>query len=116
MKICVKNCLSTAFVLLLFFTFSGCSNDDYEIFGSIHGVVTNYSDGQPIEYATILISPLGQTKTTDASGYYKFENLEAKQYNITVQKQGYQPNRKTITAVSGEDLQVDIQLLPIPQQ
>ncbi|MDE6339745.1 MAG: carboxypeptidase-like regulatory domain-containing protein [Muribaculaceae bacterium] len=95
---------------------SGCSNsNDYEIFGSIHGCVTDQTDGTPLENASILLSPSGVTKLTDASGYFKFENLDAQQYTLTVQKQGYQPNRKTISAVAGEDLQVDIQLTPIPQ-
>ncbi len=95
--------------------FSSCSNNnDYEIFGSIHGCITDHTDGKPLENASIIISPSGVTKMTDATGYFKFENLDAQQYTITVQKQGYQPNRKTISAVAREDLQVDIQLTPIP--
>ncbi|MDE6271258.1 MAG: carboxypeptidase-like regulatory domain-containing protein [Muribaculaceae bacterium] len=95
---------------------TSCSNsNDYEIFGAIHGTVTDSSSGAPLENASITLSPSGQTKQTDASGYYKFDNLEIQQYTLTVQKQGYQPNRKTMTAVSGEDLQVDIQLTAIPQ-
>lgn len=94
----------------------GCSNtNDYEIFGSIHGYVTDFTNGQPLDNASILLSPTGITKQTDASGYFNFENLEIQQYTIIVQRQGYQPNRKTVTAVSGEDFQVDIQLTPIPQ-
>ena len=97
-------------------TISSCSNtNDYEIYGSIHGVVTDYSSGDPLENATILLSPGGISKKTDATGYYKFENLESQQYTLTVQKQGYQPNRKTISVVTGEDLQVDIQLATIPE-
>ena len=97
-------------------TMSSCSNsNDYEIFGSIYGCITDHADGKPLDNASILLSPSGITKLTDATGYFKFENLDAQQYTITVQKQGYQPNRKTITAVAGEDLQVDIQLISIPQ-
>lgn len=106
------------FILLLSVTpilISSCSNsNDYDVFGSIHGVITDYSSGLPLENASILISPGGLTKQTDASGYFRFENLEAEQYTLTVQKQGYQPNRKTVSAISGEDIQVDIQLTPIP--
>lgn len=111
-----RSCLFTLFFSSLLAFFSGCSNsNDYEIFGSIHGVVSDSSNGQPLENATILLSPSGLTKNTDATGYYKFENLETQQYTLTVQKQGYQPNRKTVTTISGEDLQVDILLTPIPQ-
>ncbi|MDE7461526.1 MAG: carboxypeptidase-like regulatory domain-containing protein [Muribaculaceae bacterium] len=101
------------FILLLI---SSCSNsNDFEIFGSIHGVVTDHADGSPLDNATILLSPGGITKQTDASGHYNFDNLESQQYTLTVQRQGYQPNRKTISAIAGEDLQVDIQLISIPQ-
>lgn len=104
------------FSLFILLFISSCSNsNDYEIFGSIHGVVTDYANGVPIENATILLSPGGITKQTDASGYYKFDNLESQQYTLTIQKNGYQPNRKTISAIAGEDLQVDIQLTTIPQ-
>ena len=94
---------------------SSCSNsNDYDIFGSIHGCITDHADGKPLENVSILLSPSGITKQTDATGYFKFDNLDSQQYTLTVQKQGYQPNRKTISAIAGEDLQVDIQLIPIP--
>lgn len=111
-RFCFFTLLASGFIALI----SSCANsNDYEIFGSIHGVVTDYSTGQPLDNATIVLSPGGISKNSDASGYYRFENLEAGQYTITVQKQGYQANRKTVSAVSGEDYQVDIHLTPIPQ-
>ena len=95
---------------------SSCSNtNDYEIFGSIHGTVTDFSSGQPLENATVVLSPTGLSKSTDTDGYFKFESLETQQYTITVQKQGYQPNRKTVTAIAGEDIQADVQITPIPK-
>ncbi|MDE6792216.1 MAG: carboxypeptidase-like regulatory domain-containing protein [Muribaculaceae bacterium] len=99
----------------IFLFISGCSNsNEYEIFGSIHGTVSDHITGDPLENATVIISPGGISKNTDAAGYYKFDNLDTQQYTLTVQKQGYQPNRKTVYSISGEDLQVDIQLSPIP--
>ncbi|MDE6485848.1 MAG: carboxypeptidase-like regulatory domain-containing protein [Duncaniella sp.] len=114
-----------AFRKLFFITFlasgllcliSSCSNsNDYEIFGAIHGRVTDYETGAPLDNATLTLSPSGLSKQTDASGYYEFKNLEPMQYTITIQHQGYQPNRKTVYATSGEDHQVDAQLRPIPE-
>jgi len=117
MKHSIKSFLLHAlFASLVLVSFSGCSNsNDYEVFGSIHGIITDYSNGLPLENATVVLSPAGLTQNTDVSGYYKFENLDILQYNITVQKQGFQPNRKIVTPVSGEDMQVDIQLTTIPQ-
>lgn len=108
--------LRITFAIGLLFCMSGCSgSDDYEIFTKIHGTVTDYQTGASLENASVTLSPSGTSKHTDANGYYRFEELDAQQYTITVQKSGYQPNRKTITAVSGETQQVDIQLTVIPQ-
>ena len=115
-KAILKTSLITILSVVTAATISSCSNsNDYEIFGSIHGCVTDHTDGKPLENASILLTPSGVTKLTDATGFFKFENLDAQQYTLTVQKQGYQPNRKTITAVAGEDFQIDVQLIPIPQ-
>lgn len=115
-KAILKTFLITILSVVTAITISSCSNsNDYDIFGSIHGCITDKADGKPLENASILLSPSGITKQTDATGFFKFESLDAQQYTITVQKQGYQPNRKTITVVAGEDMQVDIQLTPIPQ-
>lgn len=97
--------LITLFVLGVCAFAASCSNtDDYEIFGAIHGLVTDSSDGLPLDNATVVLSPSGQTKQTDASGNFHFGNLEIQQYTLTVQKQGYQPNLTTVTVVSGEGL------------
>lgn len=111
-----KNGLICALAFVLLTCWSSCSSsDDYEIFAKIHGTVTDYQTGEPIENASVILSPSGLSKQTDASGHYQFDELDVQQYTITVQKAGYQPNRKTVTAISGETQQVDIQLTAIPK-
>jgi len=111
-----KNVLKCAFVIILQACMVYCSSsDDYEIFAKIQGTVTDYKTGAPLENASVTLSPSGFSKQTDANGNYQFTELDAQQYTVTVQKSGYQPNRKTITAISGETMQVDIQLIVIPQ-
>lgn len=108
--------LKCAFAIVLLTFAAGCSSsEDYEIFAKIQGTVTDYQTGEPLSNASVTLSPSGLSKQTDANGFYRFEGLDAQQYTITVQKSGYQPNRKTITAISGETHQVDIQLTIIPQ-
>ncbi|MDE5551750.1 MAG: carboxypeptidase-like regulatory domain-containing protein, partial [Muribaculaceae bacterium] len=93
---------------------TGCANsNDVDFFGAVHGTVTDYADGKPLENAAVVISPGGLTRTTDVEGYYSFSNLESRQYTITVQRGGYKPDRKQVTLLPGEDLQVDIQLSTI---
>lgn len=109
------NVLKCAFAVMLLACITGCSSsDDYEIFAKIQGTVTDYQTGAPLENASVILSPSGLSKQTDVNGNYQFGELDAQQYTITVQKSGYQPNRKTITAISGETQQVDIQLTVIP--
>ncbi|MCH5327887.1 MAG: carboxypeptidase regulatory-like domain-containing protein [Coprobacter sp.] len=110
----VAKAIKSMALAALLFSFSGCSGDDYEIFCTIHGTVTDYQTGAPIEKASVVLSPSGITLYTNAQGEYRFEELEAQQYTVTVQKAGYMANRKNIEAISGESTQVDIQLVPIP--
>ena len=108
--------LKCTFAAMLLVCLTGCSSsDDYEIFAKIHGTVTDYQTGLPLENATVTLSPSGQSMQTDANGAYLFEELDAQQYTITAQKAGYQPNRKTVIAISGGTQQADIQLTVIPQ-
>lgn len=112
----LRNLLKCTFAFVLLVCLTGCPGyDDYDIFAKIHGTVTDYHTGTPLPNASITLSPSGFTTLTDANGYYAFEKLDAMQYTITAQKSGYQPNRKTITAVSGETMQINIQLTVIPQ-
>lgn len=105
------------FMFGLLICFTNCSgSDDYEIFATINGTITDYDSGMPLKNADVVLSPSGISQKTDANGYYKFDELDAQQYTVTVQKSGYQPNRKTVTAISGKAQQVDIQLRVIPQE
>lgn len=88
------------------------SNDD-KIYSTLYGVVTDYTTGKPVEGATLTLSPSSYTRQSDTAGAYCFERLDAQQYTITVQKKGYHPNRKTITADSGEEREVNIPLTQI---
>lgn len=93
-----------------------CSDSDYEIYTAIHGVISDRETGKPLENASVVLSPSGLTKQTGADGVYCFEGLDALQYTLTAQKFGYQTNRKLVTAISGERMEVNIQLSKIQQQ
>ena len=109
------NVLRCTFPMMLMLVAIGCSGtDDYEIFAKVQGTVTDYQTGTPLGNASVTLSPSGLSNQTDANGFYRFDELDAQQYTIIVQKSGYQPNRKTVTAISGETHQVDIQLTIIP--
>ena len=92
-----------------------CTNPDYEIYSSVYGTVTDYDTGEPIFNVSAVLSPSNITKHTGADGVYRFDDLDAQQYTITFQKSGYQPNRKLVNAISGEELEVNIHLKKIEQ-
>lgn len=113
----LRKALKCAFLVMSLAFVVSCSNtNDYDFFAKIQGIVTDYQTGEPLQNASVTLSPSGISMQTDADGFYRFEGLDIQQYTVTVQKTGYQPNRKTITALSGETHQVDIQLTIIPKE
>lgn len=94
--------LVMVFAMLLCFTTS-CTDDlvDYEVFGSISGMVIDIDTQNPIPHALVTLSPSGINTYTGNEGNFEFIDLDAHQYSITVQKNGYITNRKTVTIVPG---------------
>ena len=88
---------------------------DYDFFSTVQGVVSDYHTGEPVPGATIMIMPGSQTAMTDQDGRFEFADLDPKQYTLTVQKDGYQTNRKIVDAVSGETVQAVITLNRVPE-
>ncbi|HOR60858.1 MAG TPA: carboxypeptidase regulatory-like domain-containing protein [Bacteroidales bacterium] len=90
--------------------FSSCNKTEYDLYGDVYGIVSDSETGELISNASIIISPGGNSQTTGTDGRFEFKDLEAKQYTITVQKSGYQTNRKIVYAVSGESTEANILL------
>jgi len=91
-------------------TLGSCSKKEYDLFATLYGVVTDHETGEPIANATVVLSPGGKTKITGNDGLFEFLDLDATQYTITVQKTGYQTNRKTVTAIASEKTEANIPL------
>lgn len=111
----IKNLSILFIVSLTLSTFSCSSEKDYEFFSAINGTVTDYETGAPLSNVSILLSPGGITKMTNEDGCFSFEELEPQQYNLVIQKVGYQPNRRNVTTISGETVSVQITMNKIPQ-
>lgn len=96
---------------------SGCKeNEDYDLYSTLVGTVYDFSTGNPVEHATVTITPTGLQALTDAEGSTEFHELDPGDYNVTVQKEGYQPNRRMIKAISGETVSFSITLKTIPEK
>lgn len=89
-----------------------CSKEEYDSFGTLYGVVTDVKTGEPLSNVTVTLSPGGSTKLTESNGQFEFTSLTPQHYTITVQKSGYQTNRKDVTVVVGEKVQINVTMAP----
>lgn len=99
------------FFLFIALACASCSKTEYSVFSTLHGVVNDYQTGDPVSGASVVLSPSGATKITGNDGYFEFQELTPQQYTVTVQKDGYTTNRKSVTAISGENTEVNISII-----
>jgi len=96
--------------LLLIALCNSCTVTEYNTYATLHGMVVDNETAEPIAGASVVLSPSGKTKTTGDDGRYEFADLDPQQYTVTVQKTGYQTNRKTVTTLAGEAAEANIPL------
>lgn len=103
-------------ILMTTVLLSSCSNDyTLDIYGTIEGRVTDSSSGDPVEAAQVTLVPSSRTSQTTEDGSFSFSGLDEGQYTISVQKAGYQANRKSVTVTSGECSSIVVLLTGIPK-
>ena len=95
--------------------FNSCANrTEYpDISATIYGVVTEQGNGEPVAGANVVLSPGGRATITGTDGRFEFPNLEPRQYEITVQRAGFQTNRAPVTAIAGRKVGRNISLTRI---
>ncbi|MCM1042281.1 MAG: carboxypeptidase-like regulatory domain-containing protein [Bacteroides sp.] len=106
MKTILKWLIPMAALLLA----ASCKPTEYDSFGTIYGRITDVSTADPIPQAYVTLSPGGKSVLSGEDGTFEFPELDPQQYTITVQKAGYQTNRKSITVVAGERVEANITL------
>lgn len=93
-----------------------CGGDySLDIYGTISGKVTDFSTGESLHGAQVTLVPGSRTQQTSTDGTFWFDALEEGQYTVSVQKSGYQANRKNLNVTSGETTEVVVALTVIPQ-
>lgn len=97
-------------VLSSMLALTGCETYEYDYYGSITGVVTDIENNTPISNASVLLMPGAMSFQTSSDGIFVFSDLEEGQYTISVTKDGYQSNRKTVNVISGENTNTSIQM------
>lgn len=96
----------------LVFLSVSCKPTTYDTFGEIYGTICTIDTNEPIEGALVTLSPGAKTYMTLDDGSFVFKKLDIEQYTLTVQKEGYSTNRKSITPVAGERVEAVILLAP----
>ena len=92
----------------------GCSTEDETpIFGNVYGTITDSKSGEPVRNAEVIISPGNKTTVSGSDGHFEFNNLEAGQYKIGVNANGYEYNSRQVAVVPGESVPCDIRLMAI---
>ncbi len=91
--------LNTRIFILSALIFLACDNDEQDSTGSVQGIVS--SEGIVVDSVSILLESTNQT-TSDFQGWYSFENIEAKTYQIMVSKEGYVPLNTDVTILGGQ--------------
>lgn len=99
-------------ILLMTSLFTGCTTDDVVLFGSIYGTVTNSKTGEPVQNAEIILSPGNFTTVSGSNGHFEFGNLDAGQYKLGIEAEGFEYNSRQVNVVPGEKVMCDFIITP----
>ena len=99
---------SLLLIIALITLATSCEPVTYDTFGGISGEVVDLDTGDPVQQATVTLSPTGMNTYTGSDGSFEFIDLDERQYTVTVQKTGYEANRKTVTIVAGRVIPIKL--------
>lgn len=89
-----------------------CTKDIIDINGNIVGIVSDARTGEFLSGVSVTTSPLGKAYTTGIDGKYEFRNIESQEYSISVSKNGYNSDKKSVFVEVGKDANLDFQITP----
>ncbi len=105
--------LKLSLILFLVTLCASCNQVEYDMFSDLTVQVIDVSTQDALSGVSVLLSPSGKNAFTGSDGTYTFQSLEAMQYTIMVQKEGYQTNRKSITLNAGEPAFISVTMSKI---
>jgi len=97
-------------IMALITLVTSCEPVTYDTFCTITGTVVDMDSGDPVQSATVTLSPSGYNTYTGYDGHFEFLDLGEHQYTVTVQKTGYVTNRKSVTTVAGGVVDISLTL------
>lgn len=109
----MKRFLFFACLCGLLISFASCEKKDKETeLGSIYGVITDLTTGNPVQSANVQLQPMGETTQTGSDGAYEFPDIEDGKYTLKVTKVGYSDlmDDYIITVKNGRRVKRDVQI------
>jgi len=79
--------------------------------GTVEGMVTDASTGDPIAGAIVMLTPGGKRTQTDGNGHYS-KLVAAGTYTVTASDYGYADQSNSVTIADGSDVEQDFSLGP----
>ena len=94
----------------------GCGKEEGDKNGSITGLVTDFSTGEPVASANVQLRPSGETTLTGTDGMYEFLDVPSGSYFITVSKAEYTDlvDDYVIEMKDGKKMRRDVQIKKRP--
>jgi len=86
--------------------------DETGSLADISGIVTDITTNEPVANATVDIADRELITTTDADGYYLFEEIPKGDFTLSCHATGYRLPEKVTVKANGESLLVDFNLQP----
>lgn len=87
---------------LILLSFLSCNPIEYDMFGTIEGIVQDYDTNLPLENVYVQLSPGSKNCMTTSDGKFTFADLDAMQYTVTLQKNDYETNVMAVKVISSE--------------
>ncbi len=104
--------VKSAALLIVCCMLFGCKPEEEIKLGSIYGIVTDYTTGEPVGNANVKLRPNGETTLTGNDGTYEFIDLEAGKYSLLLSKAQYADldDDYIIELEAGKQVKRDVQL------
>ena len=100
-------------LLLTIFYIASCTQPVVEVFGSISGYVVDEDSGAAIGGARVTLTPTGSSQVTSTDGEFLFDNLDAQEYTLSIQKDGYKDLSQKVSVKAGVTSSVQVAMSPI---
>ena len=104
----MKRACLILFPLLFIYTYPLIAQEG----ASVNGYITDAETGETLLTANIALAEVNRGTSSNMSGYYTITNIEPGTYTLAASYIGYRRFEREITLEPGENLRIDIEMIP----